>query len=373
MKKLSLIITLLYGTTMMQGCAWTNPQPPKLTVEPFQTIQHATNRPDGYYRLGRYYQGQNRLDLAAEAYRKALTINPDFTEARNGLGTIYAAQGKYERSLAEFNAALVREPNAAHIHNNIGYLNFLQGNHAEAVAAFTKASALDPANQKARNNLGTALAKIDAPLNSNPVVSQATESAPPPAKPAQPAPQLPFAVLAKPNPEAMTVVLVSDIPPSSRSAKVMPAEETVLNSQPVVNSPKPVASNVVPEKAIPDQVINADPQPKVRKYALEVSNGNGKKLLAAQFSSMLSEKGLPKAKLTDHKPYNQVRTVIQYRKGYLFEAARLSRHLRDIQHLAFVAENKDLPRHTDVKLILGRDLSRNIKIDNSRSITLASR
>ncbi len=463
MKKLSLIISLLYGTTMLHGCASTTTASTNWKIEPFQQIQHATNRPDGYYRLGRYYQGQNRLELAIEAYQKALAIDPHFTEAHNGLGTIYASQGKYEQALAEFNAVIAMAPGSAHIYNNLGYLNFLEGNYTEAVIAFTHATSLDPGNEKARNNLGMAMAKIDSPMKPNQAVAQTTES-PPAAQPradsdsnrvasvsksdqmptaaipsearesiastfmnkpdneaavqpdsvntggnkeplpielAQPTLQPPFAVLKKPNPKAMPIVLVSgepvlnieqevhakpivlaktsftvsrDITPLPRPAKAVPAEKPLLNAGLVTTSSKAIALKKIPGKAVQDRIVKSDALPGVRKYELEVSNGNGIKRFAAKFGAMLSAKGLPKASLTNLKPYNQARTVIQYRKGYLFEAARLSRHLGAIQHLAFVVESKDLSPNTDVKLILGKDLSGKLRQINSlKPITLASR
>lgn len=463
MKKLSLAISLLYGTTMLHGCASTTTTSQNWKVEPFQQIQHATNRPDGYYRLGRYYQGQNRLELAIESYQKALAIDPHFTDAHNGLGTVYASQGKYEQALAEFNAVIATAPGAAHIYNNLGYLNFLEGNYTEAVIAFTHATSLDPGNEKARNNLSMAMAKIDSPMKPNQAVAQATASppaaqsgtdndsnrvasisqsdplpaavipaeaheniavaptnkpdsgtveplesvntggnkAPSPVEFAQPALQPPFAVLEKPNPKAMPVVLVSGEPvlntvqevhakpivpakipsavnqvnaSSPKPAKAVSAEKPLSNAGLVTTPPKAIAVETIPGKVAQNRIVKSAPPPGVRKYELEVANGNGIKHFAAKFGAMLSAKGLPQASLTNLKPYNQARTVIQYRKGYLFEAARLSRHLRSIQHLAFVVESKDLSPNTDVKLILGKDLSGKLQqISNPKPITLASR
>lgn len=460
MKKLSLAISLLYGTTLLSGCAGTPSESRNWTIEPFQTVHHATNRPDGYYRLGRFYQGQNRFDLAAEAYQKALAIDPTFSEARNGLGTIYAAQGKYDQALAEFNAVIAAAPGSAHLYNNLGYLRFLQGNYADAVAAFTQATVLDPTDQKARNNLGMALAKRDEPMKSNHAVAHAIEnttptqphadidsnhvasgnqdnrmaapSAPPEVRSvsihtaainpernvvgrqdadktradkaatlARPTFHPPFAVLAPPNPKAMTVVLTSGSPrttiekstgiqakaleknPSpvsnrilqpNSAAHVMVAEKTASKAQLVMTPPMVIALKEAPIKAVPSGVTRSASTPGMRNFFFEVSNGNGIKKLAARFNSVLSAKGLPQASLTDQKPYNQAHTVIQYRKGYLFEAARLGRHLRGIQHLAFIVESKDLPPHTDVRLILGKDASNKLKWGNhAKSITLASR
>jgi Tfp pilus assembly protein PilF len=521
---------------MLHGCASTTSDAQNWTVEPFQRIKHATNRPDGYYSLGRYYQGQNRLDLAAGAYRKALAIDPNFTEAHNGLGTIYALQGKYKQALAEFNSVIARTPDAAHIHNNIGYLNFLEGNYAEAVAAFTRATALDPANQKAWNNLGMALARNGEPMKSNQAFTNAIENAAPvqsransapdhaasdnePGKEADQAATMlavpkdrgviayassnkpesnvaerplqdntsedkaiqpatlarstvqppPFAVVAEPNPKAMPIVVVSgsslpatekvaavatvakaqpntlkekpaettntvvqphiiaaNLPAAEKTesktqvvmargsslpatekvaavatvAKAQPntlkekpaettntvvqpniiaanlpaAEKTESKTQVAMASPKVVGLTEAPIKAVPSRVARSASVPAERNFVLEVSNGNGINKLAAKFRAMLAAKGLPKASLTNQKPFNQARTVIHYRKGYLFEAARLGRHLRDVQNPAVIVESKNLPAHTDVKLVLGKDLYGKLSwVDKAKPMTLASR
>lgn len=178
MKKICLALCVVPSSLLLNGCASAPSETHRWTIEPKQSVHHATNRPDGFYQLGRYYQGQDRFEQAHEAYRKALEVDPNFTEAHNALGTVYASQGKHEEALAEFNAAAVQMPNAAHIQNNIGYLNFLKGNYADAVAAFTKATALDKTDQKAWNNLALALAKIDKPAESNQAFTQALETKP---------------------------------------------------------------------------------------------------------------------------------------------------------------------------------------------------
>jgi Tfp pilus assembly protein PilF len=498
MKKLSLALSLLYGTSLLSGCASFTAESKNWTVEPFERVQHATHRPDGYYQLGRYYQGQNRLEQAAGAYRKALAMDPGFFEAHNGLGTIYASQGKYDQALAAFNSAIARAPDAAHVHNNIGYLKFLKGHYDEAVTAFSRATALDPTSQKAWNNLGMALAKNGDPMNSNQAFMRAIEttaaaqpavgSAPDqvaaasgavqpaptlavpknrgvidytntdrpegngtdrltadnndikPAHPApgilaQPAVQPPFAVIEAPNSSAMPVVMVNGspysatenvtvarvqpLPPEVKAPAVAHSTAQAVSAAPVLTAAKaepetrdaasakvttakvqplplevkaaPVARSTVQavsaapvlaavksepkiQKATPSRVIGTAAIPKERQFKLEVLNGNGTHRLAARVSSMLSDKGLPKASVGNHTSFNQARTVIHYRKGYRFEAARLSRHLRGTQHAVLIQESKTLSAKTDVKVVLGKDVSGKFYwMNKAWSMMLASR
>lgn len=462
MKKLCLAISLLYGTTLLNGCAVTPPDAQAWKVEPFQTIRHATNKPDGYYQLGRYYQGQNRLTLAAEAYQKALAIDPDFTEAHNGLGTIYAAEGKYEQAHKAFKAAIATAPDTARLYNNLGYLNFLEGHHAEAVAAFTKATDLDPANQKAWNNLGMALAKNGEPIKANQAFAQAkqgsatniaenTAQAPKSgaalttqapanetlnqvaagndvtsaptltipkdrgvivyptavksehnaepaglsnkqenqsiqlAKLVQPITPPPFAVVAEPNPKAMPGIVISGdtTAPSSHEIKAQPK----LVEQKIAAAPAFVVTTVAAtmkssEKfASKPQLILASslsaPTAGKHSFKLMVSNGNGIECMAAKFGALLSSIGFPKASLTNQKPFNQTHTVIQYEKGYLTEATRLSYLLKDIKRKTILSENNGLPSNINVRLVLGKDLSnkeiQTYLAQRAKPITLASR
>ncbi len=63
-------------------------------VNPVYSVNKKAESPDSLYQQGRYYQGQQRYEQAATAYRKALVADPSFIEARNGLGVIYAMQGR---------------------------------------------------------------------------------------------------------------------------------------------------------------------------------------------------------------------------------------------------------------------------------------
>jgi hypothetical protein len=128
------------------------------------------------------------------------------------------------------------------------------------------------------------------------------------------------------------------------------------------------------QKATPSPVIGTAAIPKERQFKLEVLNGNGTHRLAARVSSMLSDRGLPKASVGNHTSFDQTRTVVHYRKGYRFEAARLSRHLRGTRHAVLIQESRTLSAKTDVKVVLGKDVSGKFYwMNKARSMMLASR
>ncbi len=56
--------------------------------------------------LGLAYMGKRRDDLAVTAFKKALSIKPDYIEAINNLGAAYLRQKKWDMSIVNFNIVL---------------------------------------------------------------------------------------------------------------------------------------------------------------------------------------------------------------------------------------------------------------------------
>ncbi|MBS1187234.1 MAG: hypothetical protein H6R04_1252 [Burkholderiaceae bacterium] len=163
MKKPFRLLPVVCSVPVLFGCssmADKSPPPDMATrIEPMQRVRHSASYANDYYQLGRYYQGQDRLDKAAEAYIKALEIHSDYVDAQNALGTVYSKQGKYDEAVAVFNSILKTKPQVAKVYNNLGYTYFLQGKHGEAIVAFEKALKLEPGNQRTHNNIGAAYRK----------------------------------------------------------------------------------------------------------------------------------------------------------------------------------------------------------------------
>jgi Flp pilus assembly protein TadD len=251
MKKIYIALPLLCSLPALQACISTLPKTEIWGMKPVYSVQHGGGNARDYYQLGKYFQGQNRLEQAAEAYQKALLIDSTHLEAHNALGAIYSTQGKFEQAIVEFNSVIERSPQAAHLHNNLGYTYFLQKKFPEAIESFEKALALDPSHERSLNNLAQAysengnpekateiLARVDTlkgKTNPPPAIAMAT--AQPPADPAltaQPAvaatkpvdqaPPLAAAQAAQPTKLAMTVAPT----PMQKLEKMAPAERTAL-------------------------------------------------------------------------------------------------------------------------------------------------
>ena len=107
--------------------------------------------------LGAAAMQLGKLDQAISAFKKANTLNPNFSEGHNNLGNALAAQGKLEKAIASFTKALSFKPSDAEVHNNLGNALAAQGKREEAIAAYNKAISLKPDYDEAYNNLGVIL------------------------------------------------------------------------------------------------------------------------------------------------------------------------------------------------------------------------
>ena len=94
---------------------------------------------------------------AADAYRKALELNPDNAEAHSNLGLILLRQHRRDEALAHFLKALEHRPDDARCHRNVGDVLVRQGKRQEAMARYREALRIDPAYTEVRINLGLLL------------------------------------------------------------------------------------------------------------------------------------------------------------------------------------------------------------------------
>ncbi|RZI44005.1 tetratricopeptide repeat protein [Herbaspirillum sp. HC18] len=316
-KTIGISLACVCAAPVLTGCSSFAPAPSSsLRVDPVMQVTHSDNSATGLYALGRYYQGQNRLELAEQAFRKALAQNIDYVDAHSALGAVYAQQGKFDDAIAEYAAVLRSAPNLAQIYNNLGYTYYLQGNHEAAIAALDKATRLDPDNARAFNNLGAAYEKLGRRSEAASAYARATQQRAP--KALASAPQEPERI----ETQEPAPVPTFDPDPPTRTA------------------------------ALPDTRRNTRPAP--RPFRFQIANGNGTPALAQRFRDVLVSEGLPKPRLANLKPYRQKQTVVQYRAGFEEEAQRVSRRFANPPALV----RTELPSGMaiDVRLVLGHDL-----------------
>ena len=114
--------------------------------------------PQGWFVYGNDLRSAARHDEAAEAYRRALALRPDYFDAAHNLASVLDAQGQHAAAEAQYRRALAMQPADAQAHGNLGIVLRRQGRLQEAAAACRAAIALQPAEARGFALLGNVLA-----------------------------------------------------------------------------------------------------------------------------------------------------------------------------------------------------------------------
>jgi len=100
---------------------------------------------------------KKEYDQAANLFRQALQLQPDFPEALDNLGKALDASGKDDEAVADFDKALKIAPQNASIHADKGLALFHEGKYEESAAAYREAIAIHKDFPEAQNGLGASL------------------------------------------------------------------------------------------------------------------------------------------------------------------------------------------------------------------------
>lgn len=92
-----------------------------------------TQFPDAYYNYGIILTEEGKLEEAAEAFRKTLSIAPTYYAAHNNLGNLFERQGKSPEAAAEYREALEGDPGFRRAHFNLGRLLVNEHHYAEGI------------------------------------------------------------------------------------------------------------------------------------------------------------------------------------------------------------------------------------------------
>lgn len=107
--------------------------------------------------LGNVKRALRDFDAAAEAYRKALRIEPRLDAARSGLGISLRAKGDLDGSATQLQRLVQSQSGNAEAHFELARTFYMQANLGEAVSHYRMALRLNPAMWEAREGLAHAL------------------------------------------------------------------------------------------------------------------------------------------------------------------------------------------------------------------------
>jgi tetratricopeptide (TPR) repeat protein len=128
-----------------------------------ETLRLRPDLPEGHINLGAVLSKRGDFDDAATQYRRALQLEPQNPDAREGLGVVLTEQaltekGQYPEALTNLEAVVKLKPDDADSHYNLGRLYGLAGRADLAAAEFAATVKLQPENAVAHFNLGVSYA-----------------------------------------------------------------------------------------------------------------------------------------------------------------------------------------------------------------------
>src|SRR5687767_360254 len=88
------------------------------------------------FRDGAAAQQRGDFERAAEAYRRAIEIEPQFAEAHANLGAVLSRLGRYEEAVLSGERALAINPRLTGARLNLGLAHYRAGALPAAVEAF---------------------------------------------------------------------------------------------------------------------------------------------------------------------------------------------------------------------------------------------
>jgi tetratricopeptide (TPR) repeat protein len=123
-----------------------------------RAVALAPDYPPAYNNLATAQRAKGQLADAVATYQQALRLRPEYPEAQYNLANALMDAGRATEAVDHFRIALQTIPASVDVHNNLGIALMAQGKSGEAIAEFRAALEVDPVSVKAHRNLGDALA-----------------------------------------------------------------------------------------------------------------------------------------------------------------------------------------------------------------------
>lgn len=130
------------------------------------------------FRDGAAAQQRGDLERAADAYRRAIEIDPRLAEAHANLGAVFARLGQYEEAVLSYQRALAISPGLTAARLNLGLAHYRAGKLGAASEAFLAIHTSDPSLLQARQLLGLVLVELGRDAEAIPHLEASAQAAP---------------------------------------------------------------------------------------------------------------------------------------------------------------------------------------------------
>ena len=78
--------------------------------------------------MGVVLKEQEKTDEALTAFKKSISLNPNYAEAYNNMGVVLKDQDKTDQAIEAYNKALSLKPDYAEAYNNLGAASNIKAN-----------------------------------------------------------------------------------------------------------------------------------------------------------------------------------------------------------------------------------------------------
>jgi tetratricopeptide (TPR) repeat protein len=109
---------------------------------------------EAYYNMGVTFKKKGNLDASIESYKKALEIKSDYTEAYFNMGNTLRDKGDLEASIDSYKKALEIKPGYSEAYYNMGVTFKKKGDLDASIDSYKKALEIKPGYVEAYNNIG---------------------------------------------------------------------------------------------------------------------------------------------------------------------------------------------------------------------------
>jgi Tfp pilus assembly protein PilF len=129
-----------------------------LTLSTSTALAQGAEGGEGYFNSGVIHLREGRVDLALEAFKKAVDADDENPYFRKGLGQAYAAKREWKHAVEQFEKALDLNPYYVDVRNDLGTALILAGKREEGKRQFLTAyaDATNPTPEISARNLGEA-------------------------------------------------------------------------------------------------------------------------------------------------------------------------------------------------------------------------
>ncbi|MES2560933.1 MAG: tetratricopeptide repeat protein [Bacteroidota bacterium] len=117
-------------------------------------LKHSNENPLYYFYKGKVLYAMNRTQEAAKAYEQALSVKPDYNEARLKLATLYYVVKEHQKSIDALNVVIAADPANAEAQFYKGMNQKEMKDTARAIASFQKTLEIDNRYYDAAMQLG---------------------------------------------------------------------------------------------------------------------------------------------------------------------------------------------------------------------------